>query len=295
MKRKLIKQGGGGFTFYLPKKWADKRGLKAGDEISLREVKDSLIINGTDLRKKEISSKDVNMTTAYEFLLAAHINGFDKITIKTKDPKLKKEIERVVDGFLLGFEIISKDEKVVIENVAEPTDKFENIVRRLWLMIKELERRIGSEQIKDFEQEKVKLDKYATFCMRTIMQGSKEDHNLDIYWDVINALYKLQHSYVYLLRYSNEVKVSEILKKHLNKVHNNFQSIYEIFYKGSVMEALEISESLFKQFKNIDKDIEKSKGKESVKLAHMKHIIRSAHILASEVADMKMERKIQEL
>jgi len=45
MRRKIISQGGGkGLTLYLPKKWADERNIKGGDEIEIEENLNSLII-----------------------------------------------------------------------------------------------------------------------------------------------------------------------------------------------------------------------------------------------------------
>jgi len=54
MKRKLIKQGGGnGLTFYIPKKWADARGLNGGDEVEIAEVDNGLLVTAeTRLKKK---------------------------------------------------------------------------------------------------------------------------------------------------------------------------------------------------------------------------------------------------
>ena len=55
MKRKLIKQGGGGYTIYLPKKWVDKKGLKEGNQVDVQETETSLIIGSPVKGKKEIS------------------------------------------------------------------------------------------------------------------------------------------------------------------------------------------------------------------------------------------------
>ena len=54
MKRKLIKQGLGGYTIYLPKKWIDRKGLKEGEEINVVETDAGLVI-GSDVKgRKEL-------------------------------------------------------------------------------------------------------------------------------------------------------------------------------------------------------------------------------------------------
>ena len=44
MKRKIIQQGSGGLTIYLPKKWADQKGLITGDEVDVKESEQGLLI-----------------------------------------------------------------------------------------------------------------------------------------------------------------------------------------------------------------------------------------------------------
>ena len=57
MKRKLIKQGAGGLTLCIPKKWTEKANLKAGDEINLTEDENSLKIFPGE---KKIEPKIIN-------------------------------------------------------------------------------------------------------------------------------------------------------------------------------------------------------------------------------------------
>ena len=51
MKRKLIKQGSGGYTFYVPKQWVLHRGLKAGDEIDVVEKDKTLVVRTKDYKE----------------------------------------------------------------------------------------------------------------------------------------------------------------------------------------------------------------------------------------------------
>ena len=52
MKRKLKKQGIGGLTFYIPKKWIVKKGLEPGDDINIQEIQDKLVLSSEKIKKK---------------------------------------------------------------------------------------------------------------------------------------------------------------------------------------------------------------------------------------------------
>jgi hypothetical protein len=52
MKRKIIKQGLGGYTIYLPKKWIDNFKLQAGDEINLDLIDNKLLISAEGIKEK---------------------------------------------------------------------------------------------------------------------------------------------------------------------------------------------------------------------------------------------------
>ena len=83
MKRKLIKQGGGGYTIYLPKKWVDGRGLKAGYEIELTEQGAGLFLGkgaGTEeLRGVQADITRLDKDSIFKQLVAMYESGFDEI------------------------------------------------------------------------------------------------------------------------------------------------------------------------------------------------------------------------
>ena len=51
MKRKLIKQGSGGLTLCVPKKWVDVNKLEAGDEVEVVEEKGNLLMSSSKIEK----------------------------------------------------------------------------------------------------------------------------------------------------------------------------------------------------------------------------------------------------
>ena len=51
MRRKIIKQGLGGYTVSLPISWVREQGLKARDDILIEEQKGNLIISASEIRQ----------------------------------------------------------------------------------------------------------------------------------------------------------------------------------------------------------------------------------------------------
>jgi phosphate uptake regulator len=96
MDRKLIKQGSGGYTIYLPKKWATKKGLKGGDNISITETDTSLVIGSPIKEKKEITIEitEENKKEVRNILTHAYRRGFDSIKFTDADPKIVLEIKK---------------------------------------------------------------------------------------------------------------------------------------------------------------------------------------------------------
>ncbi|MFA6888775.1 MAG: AbrB/MazE/SpoVT family DNA-binding domain-containing protein [Candidatus Woesearchaeota archaeon] len=113
MKRTLIKQGGHGLTFYVPKKWADEKGLKAGDELDVTVEPDQLILkleNVTKQPKKTEITVDSNNFHVYRSIIGGlYRAGYDEIVVTFKDRKVIPVIQHTLNS-LYGFEMFDIDE-----------------------------------------------------------------------------------------------------------------------------------------------------------------------------------------
>ena len=84
MKRKLVKQGGSALTITLPKSWVDKYGLKAGDDISVKECGRELSIvteREEEGRSIALEASQINERTLRWALSGLHKGGYDVINI----------------------------------------------------------------------------------------------------------------------------------------------------------------------------------------------------------------------
>ena len=141
MKRKLIKQGGGGgITVYLPSKWIERHGLKAGEEVDIEEGNNELIIS-TNIKKtkKEIVLKinDEYIKNLRYLLKQIYRQGNERIVLKYSSEKQFKLIESVIQEEFIGLEIIDyQKNQCVIESLVEVREeKYEVFLRKMFQII----------------------------------------------------------------------------------------------------------------------------------------------------------------
>ncbi len=117
MKRTLIKQGGAGLTFYVPKKWVDQKGLKAGDEVEVLLEEDKLIIYPGVVKKVpkkvEITIGQENYNVYRSLIGGLYRAGYDEVKVYFSDRKIISELQKTVDS-LYGLEIFDVDDKSCI-------------------------------------------------------------------------------------------------------------------------------------------------------------------------------------
>ncbi len=139
MKRKLIKQGAGGYTIYLPKKWIDAKGLTEGNEIEVQEEGGHLLISTH--QRKEGKSATINIISKDKRFVQYILNnyyraGYDKITLQGEITE--HEIHAAL-RLLLGFEIITVGKhEITIESVAKPSDyDIDQLCKRIFFLVRQ--------------------------------------------------------------------------------------------------------------------------------------------------------------
>jgi|GEM_PF-4072089 len=124
MKRKLIKQGGGGYTIYLPKKWVDAKGLVSKSEINIEEKEDKLVLSTDSTIKKSCSINVGENHKAFleKTIIQAYRKGYTEIELKTKS-----EINNVLKIVkqLIGMKLISKSENNYLLEIYNTDEKYD--------------------------------------------------------------------------------------------------------------------------------------------------------------------------
>src|SRR3989344_3213686 len=198
-ERKLIKQGGGGLTIYLPKKWVDKKGLKEGDSIKVEESDGYLVIEGNTKIKNEIiiEINNSNQEDLRHLLTHAYRRGFSKIIIKNeRTEKIVKEVKKIVNNVLLGFEITKiENNELLIENISEPSEeKYEVMMQKVFLVISETIQLVHTDfssgkcdNLEENKELRDQADKFIIFCKR-LLSKVKNEKNLVFEWEFLTFL-----------------------------------------------------------------------------------------------------------
>ena len=304
MNRKIIRQGKGGYTIYLPKKWVDSKGLKAGDQVSLVESDNTLLIgsHAKERKEKTIRITEENKKDIKNILTHLYRNGFDSITITDIDDQLLDEIKGAT-SLLLGFEVTERDAKQCrIENISEPTEqKYDVLLRRNFLIIKDTQNII----LKDFEDENFKnlreieelrnqQDKFILFCRR-ILAKEKYERNPLTGWELLTFLMHIEHAYYYLYKYAAEsnMKKNREAVELLKELGGYFDLLYDANFKREIRNIHKINSLKNKfQFGKCLALIEKSEGKDSVVFSYIRELFRLIQLATSPILSEIIESEI---
>ncbi|MEI6849692.1 MAG: AbrB/MazE/SpoVT family DNA-binding domain-containing protein [archaeon] len=304
MERKLIKQGGGGYTIYLPKKWIDEKGLKGGESIDVQEEDNLLIIRAGTNTKSELNLEinENNRTDLRIILTHGYRRGIDKINITNLDNNSSNELKKIVSSLLLGFEITKKDEKsAVIENISEPTDqKFDVIMKRLLLLTSETINFVNEEckkgkfsNINEMNDIRANHDRFLLFCRRLITKGSVQGNPV-LLWEFLTFLQHIEHGLYYLYVYLNEKKpkLGDRTIKLMLELNKYFSLLSESFEEKDLEKVHRLHNEARKyNFDVILKQLESSKGKETVVLSYLREIFRLIQISTSPILSTIVDKK----
>ncbi|MEK6845939.1 MAG: AbrB/MazE/SpoVT family DNA-binding domain-containing protein [Nanoarchaeota archaeon] len=273
MKRRVIKQGNDTLTVTLPRKWARDTGIKAGDEIEIKEEKNRLVLEVGDIvtepKKIQLDFSKANETVIKSILAVVHKNGYDEVEVLFNDPKTVKIVQKRINTMLMGYEIIEQSSKrCVIKNVAgwQGSD-FEGMLRRTFLVTLTLAKN-SLETIKTGDYANLNellvleetSNKLTNYCHSLLNRGIIESQSKTTYLYIISwLLEKIGDEYrdicVFLLK-DNKVKLNKALLLVYERVNVLLEDYYNLFYKYD----LERLESIYKKHESIRKELTEMLG-----------------------------------
>jgi hypothetical protein len=310
MKRKIIKQGIGGNTIFLPIKWVREHNLQPGDEIDILEAEQGLLISSeAKLKKKEIDLKfdEEKEPIQHIYLNILYRQGYDKINIRLKNKKQTKFIQKIVDKSMLGFEVIEKEEnKICIDNVTEPSsEKQQTLLRRIFLInlrsfeiiIKDMEKG-DFKNLKKLQELTFKSNKYEKFCRRNISRKKFTEKNIYSHWELYKSISYTQLFLMHMYEVLSEQKKMKIPKELIalfKEIFNTFEKTYEGFYQKDIKKVSKNSEVAREKFyKVILKELEKRTGPINAILYYYGEISRQTYLLTVPMLGLLLEENPEE-
>ncbi len=301
MKRKLISQGkGDSVTLYIPKKWIDNRGLKAGDEVDIDEMDHNLIIS-TEVQKIQNLSTEIKLKNLTESMIRTAITypyrlGYDKVTVFYYTKNQLEILKNVVKTRLLGFEIVSIDEKgVIIENITEPSgEKFEVLMQKIIYNTGQFFECIESilqkqKPFYDYNDIQHQIQLYDNFCRRVITKRKAIEKNATLYWSFltvfIHATRNLYHFAKYIEKYKGTISKPTI------KFFEEAKEIYSLVKKAYLSQDLAPIELAHEKEKILShKTTHKLiKGNEASLIHYISKISRGFYLSSSPLVGLFME------
>lgn len=290
MRRKLIQQGGGGLTLYLPKKWIDGQGLKAGDEVAVDVVDNGLRIipAASEKTKKriELRFEVTRESVVRTFILNAYRSGFDIISVHY--PGKKEDIVKIVDDYLIGFEVVERDGRIVVESVSEPNyESFEAILQRQFYMLDGMLKDLKDKQTESFA---LRIYRYDSFLKRCLAKGVFSSDTQAFLWQFLGDFLQVSRLCFFCHK--------EILKHRLNfgKDEEEFmKTILEMF--GLLKDAYFKQDASFIEKLHMKEESLRKKGvlilrkKDPVLLHYLMMIARGIYICGSPLEGVLQAKK----
>ena len=288
MERKLISQGGGGFTIYLPKKWIEENNLDKGDELTITISGKELIIGPKKSEKK--SETTINLNGLIEPAIRSLITntyriGFDKLNISFENEAQFKIIQEILKFRLIGFEVTKKDKNhCIVENVTEPSyDQFDNLLKKMFMNIDELflitKIKLGmsnEKESEDFYEIEARIMKYDNFCRRVISKQKLIKENSEMFWSFLTLLIHGQRELYHLNKFiKKKISVSKEIEEIFNGCYKIFKLIEKAYYEKNVDILGEVheleNEYIFKKSYNLFK---KTNGEDNIIIYHLSMSLR---------------------
>jgi phosphate uptake regulator len=307
-ERTLIKQGGGGYTIYVPKKWITAKGLKEKDSVFIEEKNGLLLIQAKPKKKKQVKLifDETNKHDIRTLLTHFYREGCEEVKCEGVDAATFSKIITIVNQHLLGFEIIERDENsCVIGNISEPTDqKYDLILRRIFLIAQETISIIHEDaksnkfsKMTEVQDMRDQIDKFILFCRRIVVKEQLE-HNETLSWEMLTFLNHIQHAAYYLYKYLHEhpTKLKAQTIDFLREARDQFELFRVAYYKKSLPAIHEINKrKVAYQTGACIKALEKSIGHEGVALSYIRELLRLIQIGTSPLISMVLEEQLNPL
>lgn len=236
MRRKLIKQGKGGFTITIPIQYVREFNLRAGDELEFQVDENQLVLQPyrNKRQRKEITLEagDVTETNLRTLLVNAYRAGFDIIKLTFKGDKTL--LTEIVKEHLLGFEMFKSKAWYTIESVAEPSyEDFERIIQRQFFMILEILRNITDDSVKN---NVLIVQKYDNFLKRCISKRFFLPKTGLFFWQFLSNLTQISRQCYYLHKelQKNKEKLNTEEIKYLQKIECMFLLLQKSYLSKEV-------------------------------------------------------------
>lgn len=258
MQRKIIAQGLGGRTIFLPIKWVRENNLDAGDEVTLIEKGSNLVLCAQQPVEQKITidaisdhdrSIRIQIQNAYRL-------GYNVITVRYSVPTQRTIIQKLAENNFIGFEIIEENKKVISLSIVADSNpaSYETMLQRIFYIIAETfaeaQEMLQSNNITKKElitEYAQKVTKYDNFLRRTISTKKIFDDKTYLYWSLCGYLHLIERNLLHMAEtYTSKRKINPQTLRLFTTLQTAFVELKKGYLTGKGNEIEIVSEQINK-------------------------------------------------
>lgn len=247
IKRKIIKHGPSSYIVSLPLKWVKKFNISKGDEVSVEEKGNEIVISSSYKDAHEVAEFNLKDTKEITpgVIHALYDRGIEEIKINYNDPEEFAIILKTLERQEIGYEIVeTTTSSCIIRTITRLTKEFDLVLRRTFLVTISLaEEGIKSIKEKNFSSLSIitslekSNNKFTTFCRRYLNKyGSENYDRIGPLYFIVEVLEKIADEYRNLFDDLsaldvNKVNINKKLLQTFDTINKMLRLFYECFYK----------------------------------------------------------------
>lgn len=241
MKRKINLVGRSTLTVSLPTKWTRRYNITKGDEITLEEAGNELVIvPGSSREKKKMEiSIEIDMKTkrnVRSILGALYRKGYDIVRISYPDESVYRNIRHSVNN-LIGYEIMDqKPGSCTINSMIEETEeefnstlnKILNIMKTVIDTVQEDYKAGKYERLEELEDFRYLVWKLRDFSMRILIKNRQFSDTNFAYSTIIWTLEKINRQFKKFYEKAAEINTKN---RQVMDYYKQVKDFFEYFLK----------------------------------------------------------------
>ncbi|MDP7324284.1 MAG: AbrB/MazE/SpoVT family DNA-binding domain-containing protein [Candidatus Woesearchaeota archaeon] len=238
MRRKLVQHGGSTLVVSIPSKWAKKHELEKGQEISIEEKENSLIVTTAGekggKKKKEISIESFTYYSLRSIISGLYRTGYDEIKIHFEDKIPISMIHNIMD-LLPGYEanFISENTCVITSIIKASDEMVDSMINKLFLNLKmmfdmalDMPKKVTLDDAYSMKNNCLRIRDYCHRMIRNINYGNENSYD---YYTIVFTLEKISGLVLHsLLTYLINKKM-KIKKEELDLINENKKMLEELY------------------------------------------------------------------
>ena len=251
MKRKLIKQGAGGFTVTLPIEWVRAHNLSGEEEVTIEESHGNLLIAAEYQQQERAMTfeiKNHNDSRIRTILASAYRRGYTTITLRSTEDFSYASMQRIVDT-LLGLVIVKQSKReVIIKNILEvDTATLASVLQKFFTSITVLQEEVlehmkEKKGAKEAEDLRISILKLRDYCQLIINKTAFQNDKCYEYYTLVFLAEKIAGCYVDMGRTKKAWSNHE--NELLRKKTDDFAALQSALFANKLEEAMRINTML---------------------------------------------------